>query len=165
MTTNAEQAQKGGTGKTMAAAGAALLLVVAGIFAGPALRDMLAGGEPEAEAAAATVPAGGPALYTSLHPPLVVNFSEGRGDSHFMQVTMEVMARDPQVIDAVKTHAAAIRNNLILLYGNAEYEAVVTREGKERMLADALEEIQGIVRERTGRDGVEAVYFTNLIIQ
>ena len=165
MTTNAEQAQKGGAGKTMLAAGAALLLVAAGIFAGPALRDMLVGEQPGAAAAAAIGPAGGPALYTSLHPPLVVNFTDGRGDSHFMQITMEVMARDPQVIDAVRTHAAAIRNNLILLYGNADYETVVTRAGKEQMLADALEEIRGIVRERTGKDGVEAVYFTNLIIQ
>lgn len=157
----------GGWKKKLAAGGAAALLLVAGGFAGPLVRNMLpAGGEATMEAGAAEAKDDRPELYTGLHPPLVVNLKDPTGEPHYMQVTMEVMARDQRVIDAVKKHSAAIRNSLILLYGsNVAYATVNTREGKEKMLADALAEIRAIIRERTGEDGVEAVYFTSLIIQ
>ena len=55
---------------------------------------------------------------------------------------------------------------MILLYGQSVYEEVTTREGKEQMLADGLAEIQRIMAEETGDgSGVEAVYFTALVIQ
>ena len=82
-----------------------------------------------------------------------------------MQITMEVMSRDQEVINAVREHTPVIRNALILHFGSADYDAVVTREGKERMLDDALAEIQTVMEERIGESGVEEVYFTSLIIQ
>ena len=106
-----------------------------------------------------------PALFASLDPPLVVNFDDGFGDTHFMQMTLEVMARDQGIIEHVRNHTAVIRNNLILLFSNVTYEAVTTREGKQEMLDDALVEIQDIIKKETGETGVEAVYFTGLIIQ
>lgn len=158
----------GGVGKKLMTAGLAVMLLAIGGFAGPFVKDMLsppaAGGQAEAETAEETREQ--PALYTSLHPPLVVNLKDASGESHYMQITMEVMAREQGVIDAVKKHAPAIRNSLILLYGsNVDFDAVNTREGKEQMLADALAEVQKIMQQRIGADGVEAVYFTSLIIQ
>ena len=87
------------------------------------------------------------------------------GDQHFMQIEMELMARDQKVIEAVKNHTPLIRNNLILLYGGVQYEVITTREGKEQMLADGLREIQKVLAPRVGKPNVEALYFTSLIIQ
>jgi len=120
--------------------------------------------DPEAADAAAE-PAQGPAIYQSLHPPLVVNFKDELGDAHFMQMTIEVMARDQELINAVREHTPAIRNALILHYSAAVYEEVTTREGKEKMLAEGLTEIQKVMNEQTGEDAIEAVYFTALVIQ
>ena len=82
-----------------------------------------------------------------------------------MQVTLEVMARDQGVINAVREHAPVIRNDLILLYASSMYEDVTTREGKEKMLSEGLAEVQRIMTERIGEPGVEALYFTGLVIQ
>ena len=163
-TENAEEAPKGGMMKMLIIGIGALALVGGGVFAG---MTFLGGDEPAADEAAAdeTAVSTGPALYTSLHPPLVVNFKDSAGASHFMQITMEVMARDQTVINAVREHTPVIRNALILLYSGAVYEEVTTREGKEKMLADGLTEIQSVIAETTGSDGVEAVYFTSLVIQ
>ena len=122
--------------------------------------------EPSAEASeeAADVPAA-PAIYQSLHPPLVVNLKDAYGDPHFMQVTMEVMGRDQEAINAVREHTPAIRNALILMIGQAKYEEVVTREGKEKLLEDARSEIQSVMTERIGEPAIEDVYFTALVIQ
>ena len=158
----------GGLVKKLIFAGAGLVLVAVGIVVGP----MLLGGDEEGvegedgETAEVAEPAKGPPIYQSLHPPMVVNFRSEAGDSHFMQVTMEVMSRDQGAINALREHTPVIRNSLILLYGNAVYEEIQTREGKERMLADGLAEIRRVMEEQTGDgDAVEALYFTALVIQ
>ena len=154
----------GGMMKKLVFAGIGLVLIGAGVFAGMTLLggDAPADGEAVVEDAG---PASGPALYTSLHPPLVVNFKDSVGDSHFMQITMEVMSREQNVINAVREHTPVIRNSLILLYSGAIYEEITTRDGKEKMLADGLAEIRKVMTEQIGEPGVEAVYFTALVIQ
>lgn len=154
----------GGMMKKLMLVGIGLVLLGAGVFAGMTFL----GGEPPGESDEVAVeeePATGPALYQSLHPPLVVNFKDILGDAHFMQITMEVMSRDQDVINSLRDHTPVIRNSLILLYSGAVYEEVTTREGKEQMLADGLAEIQRVMTEQTGEPGVEAVYFTALVIQ
>ena len=171
--TNAEagEEQSGGGRSKLIIAGVLLgVLGIGGFFAAPFIKDMISPpSETEEEIAegenAEDEPADAPALFASLHPALVVNLTDAHGDPHFMQITLEVMARDQDLIDEVKNHTAVIRNSLILLFGTVDYEFVTTREGKEQMLADALIEIQEIIERETGETGIEAVYFTGLIIQ
>ena len=165
-TVNEDTAEKSGGGimKMLMIGGIAVVMLVVGIFAGPAIMNMISP-PPEGEEAAVPEPGDGPAIYTSLHPPIVVNFKDAVGDPHFMQITMEVMARDQNVINSVREHTAAIRNALILLYSGSIYEEVTTHEGKEKMLAEGLEQIQVVMTETIGEPGVEAVYFTSLVIQ
>ena len=162
--TEAAAESGGGLSKKLMLAGAGLALLGAGVFGG---MTFFGGDTPdeEVEAAAEATESAGPALYTSLHPPLVVNFKDSVGDSHFMQVTMEVMSRDQEAINSVREHVAVVRNSLILLYSGAIYEEIITREGKEKMLADGLAEIQRVMTEQIGEPAVEAVYFTALVIQ
>jgi flagellar FliL protein len=156
----------GGKKKLIVLAGGAVLLLVLGLIAGPMVMNMISPPAEETDAATEiATPSNGPALYTSLHPPLVVNFNDSAGEAHFMQITMEVMARDQNVINLVSEHVAVIRNSLILLYSSAVFEEVATRAGKEKMLADGLAEIQKVMAATAGVSGIEAVYFTSLIIQ
>lgn len=159
-----EAAAKGGLGKWIILSVLVLVLAAGGWFG---YTTFLAPADvPEAEGVVEDVErADKPALFASLHPPLVVNFKDQYGDAHFMQMTLEVMAREQSVIDAVKNHTAVIRNSLILQFSNVDYDAVSTREGKQAMLDEALAEIQTIVETETGETGVEAVYFTGLIVQ
>lgn len=160
-----EEGSGGGKSKLIIIAAVLVVLAVGGYFATPAIMNMIS---PPAETDGEAVvekKSSKPALFASLRPPLVVNFKDSYGESHFMQVTLEVMARNQDIIDAVKDNAAMIRNSLILMYGSVDYDSVTEREGKEKMLADALTEIQGIIERETGETGIEAVYFTGLIIQ
>ncbi len=156
----------GGKMKMIMLAGGAILLLAIGIFAGPAVMNMISPpAETEDDMVDEAAPSTDPALYTSLHPPFVVNFKDAAGDSHFMQITMEVMARDQNVINLVRDHVAVVRNSLILLYSSAVYEEVTTRDGKEKMLTDGLAEIQRVMDETAGVSDIEAIYFTSLVIQ
>ncbi len=106
-----------------------------------------------------------PAQFVKLDPPFVVNF-EARSLVRFLQVTVEVMARDEQTVDLIKKVDPIIRNDLILLFANQRYETISTREGKEQLRADALRVVQDIV-DSEGGDGskVEQLYFTSFVMQ
>ena len=163
--TEAEVAPSGGGMMKMIVLGlVGVVLLAVGVVVGVSfLGDDAA--EAETEEQVDAEPAKGPAIYQSLHPPLVVNLKDEAGSSHFMQITMEVMSRDQEAINALRAHTPVIRNNLILLFGTAQYEAVITREGKEQMLADGLAEIQRIMTDVYGEPAAEALYFTALVIQ
>jgi flagellar FliL protein len=105
-----------------------------------------------------------PAIYLPIDPAFVVNFAS-QGKARFLQVTVEVMTRDPLMPDQVKLHMPVIRNNLMLLFSSQSYDGVSTLEGKETLREEALEVVQQILEEETGDPGVEAVYFTSFVMQ
>jgi flagellar FliL protein len=112
-----------------------------------------------------TVEPKGPAIYVKLDPPLVVNF-EAQGVMRFLQVTIEVMTRDQAVANVVKLNDPMIRNDLLLLFGNQQVEAINSREGKEKLRAEALQTVARIVSAEGGEGKkVEQLYFTSFVMQ
>ncbi len=105
-----------------------------------------------------------PPIYLALHPALVVNFQNPRG-ARFLQVSVEVMARNEAIIEAVKQHMPVIRNSLISLFSSQEFKTISTREGKEALRQEVLAEVQQILEQQTGEPGVEDVYFTSFVMQ
>ena len=105
------------------------------------------------------------AMYQPLEPPLVVNFAGEDGSTRYLQMTVQAMARDQAVIDAIKTHAPAIRNNFLLIIGNRDYNSLASVEGKEQLRADMLEEARAILKRNTGAPGIEEIYFTSFVMQ
>ena len=105
-----------------------------------------------------------PAVYLALDPAFVVNF-EDQGVVRFLQITAEVGTHDPLVLDAVKLHMPIIRNDLVMLFSNLNLANVTTREGKEKLRADALLEVQKVLQEQTGEPGIENIYFTSFVMQ
>lgn len=103
-------------------------------------------------------------VYYAFDPAFVVNFQDNSA-IRFLQVTIEVMSRDPLAIEAVKTHMPVIRNSLVLLFSSQTPENIMTREGKEKIRTDALKEIQKVMTEQTGSPSIEAVYFTGFVMQ
>jgi flagellar FliL protein len=107
---------------------------------------------------------GKPAQYYSFDPPLVVNFDDSQA-VRFLQLQIDVMARDEKVIEAVKQNSPAIRNNLLMLMNNRDYKTLMTREGKEGLRQECLKEVQRILKKETGAPGVEDLYFSSFVVQ
>lgn len=105
-----------------------------------------------------------PANYLPLDPAFVVNLDDEHSQ-RFLQVQVEVMSRDTKTIEQVQRHAPRIRSSLLLLFGQQRAEDLSSRAGKEKLQADVLAEIQNILRAETGKDDVEAVYFTSFVMQ
>jgi flagellar FliL protein len=107
----------------------------------------------------------GPPVYVALDPPFVVNF-EAQQLVRFLQVTVQLMSRDPQTVELLHANDPAIRNDLLLLFGNQRYEVIATREGKETLRKQALDVARRVVEQSGGKaERVEAVYFTTFVMQ
>jgi flagellar protein FliL len=104
------------------------------------------------------------ASYLSLDPPLVVNFAAG-GQLRYLQVSVEVMARDVRAIENVDRHAPAVRNALIALFSERDYAALLTRAGKEALRQEALEVVRAELTMLTGHPQAEDIYFTSFVMQ
>jgi flagellar protein FliL len=104
-----------------------------------------------------------PPVYAPLNPPMVVNFAND--PTGFMQVEVQVMARDKHIIDVVKSNEPAVRNALLMLYAGKTRDDVTTRAGKEKLREETLSEVQKILEPYVHDENVEDVYFTSLIAQ
>lgn len=162
----------GGLVKTLAIAVGLFALMLASQLVGPILGcKLLPGlmpgcgpGDPAEVAEGSAEAAKGPPQYLALEPPLVVSF-EDRSAIRFLQVTVEVMARDEEAIEAVTTHTPVIRNNLLMLMGGKTVSELTSREGKEALRQEALAEVQRILASTTGEPGIEDLYFTSFVVQ
>jgi flagellar FliL protein len=107
----------------------------------------------------------GPPIYIALDPPFVVNF-EAEQLVRFLQVTVQVMSRDPETVELVKANDPVVRNDLLLLLGGQHYDTISSREGKEKLRQQALDAVRRVVTSAGGKaDKVEAVYFTSFVMQ
>jgi len=104
-----------------------------------------------------------PAVYYAIDPPLVVNFEDGSA-VRFLQISMEVMARDQKAIDSVQKNIPIIRNNLLLLMSNRNYQTLMSREGKEKLREEALAEIRAVQKKEGGGE-VDDLLFTSFVVQ
>lgn len=106
-----------------------------------------------------------PPVYLPIDPALVASFQDA-GQMRFLQVSVELMARDEKVIEAVKVHMPVIRNNLLMMFGGQTLAALTNRDEKEKLRAAALAEVQRILAANAvGEPGVEDLYFTSFVVQ
>lgn len=116
----------------------------------------------EAEAAPA---AKLPAIYSKFDPPFVVNF-QNKGATRFLQVSIEVMTRDPATAEMIKQHDPKLRNDLLMLLGNQTFETLSSREGKEQLRTESLKAVADVIAAEGGKaETVEQLYFTSFVMQ
>jgi flagellar protein FliL len=106
---------------------------------------------------------GKPSLYYAIDPPLVVNFEDGSA-VRFLQISMQIMAHEEKAIESVQKNVPLIRNNLLLLMSNRNYQSMMSREGKEKFRQEALTEVRA-VQKKEGSPDVDDVLFTSFVVQ
>jgi flagellar FliL protein len=105
-----------------------------------------------------------PAVYLDLTPAFVVNLADEES-MRFLQIEVELMARDQKVLDAAKNNLPRIRNALVMLFSQQHSHDLATREAKENLQKQALVEVQKALQDENAPDGIAAVYFTSFVMQ
>jgi len=117
---------------------------------------------------ATTLAAGGGGIsspYLDIKPAFVVNLSDKDSDIRYLQVAVTLKLADESTADLVNKHMPMIRHRLVLLFSSLSFSAISTSQGKIKLTADVLHEIQGGLKKMTGKELVEEVYLPKLVGQ
>lgn len=104
------------------------------------------------------------ATYKTIDPAFVVNIQDGPR-FRFLQVEVDVMTRDSTAFARLDKVMPRVKSELTMLFGSLQRENVQTVEGQKALQAQALEVINTVLKEETGKDGIAAVYFTKFVVQ
>ncbi len=105
----------------------------------------------EAAAAAADI------VYHKLRPSIVTNLS---GGPSYIRCDVQVLIEDADRAQVVELHSPALRHEMLMLIAARDGKALSTAEGKEDLRQEALETFRRIMRERSGKNTIEDLYFT-----
>ncbi len=118
-----------------------------------------------ADAAEKKVPAArAAAQYYALEPAFVVNLVDD-DTVRYLQADVQLVTRDPATLAAIGANAPAIRNRLLLLFGQQSSAQLGQRSGKERLQEAARAEVRQVLKGEGAADKIEAVIFTSLVTQ
>ncbi|VAX08825.1 hypothetical protein MNBD_GAMMA25-690 [hydrothermal vent metagenome] len=107
---------------------------------------------------------GGTSLYVSLDPAFVVNVNDGTRVRH-MQISLQVKLKQADFAAYIAEHDPAIRHAMVMLFSGQETSRLKTAAGKQELMNEALLAIQQVLEENIGNTAIDAVYFTDLIVQ
>lgn len=142
-----------------------LLLLVIGIGAALFVTGALSKKNATAgQASHAAVVKKHPPVYFSIKPALVVNFQDPTR-ARYLQVSIDVMTRDPKVVGELKTNMPAIRNRLIILLSAQKYAQISTAAGKQKLRKEVLASINDVLKQANASGKANKVYFTNFVMQ
>lgn len=104
-------------------------------------------------------------IYWSFEPAFVVNLPDG-AYMRYLKVDLALMTRDVDLPAALEKHAPLLRNELLMLFSNAEYEKLLSAAGKESLRAEAISGLNArLVELGAAEGGIEDLYFTSFVMQ
>jgi flagellar FliL protein len=103
-------------------------------------------------------------IYYDMGKSLIVNFPKGSGAS-LIQVSVSLLAKGAETVEAIKKHEPMIRNNLLMAISAKGPKNLKTREGKEELRATMLDEVGKVMERMTKKNKVENIFFTAFVMQ
>ena len=105
--------------------------------------------------------AGGP-FYHSLSPSLVSNLTTG---GKYLRCDVQLMTENAAALPDIQLHAPALRHELLMLLSEQDGAKLKTPDGREELRKQALEAVRKVMREQTGRNAVDDLFFTAFFVQ
>ncbi|MCU7845858.1 MAG: flagellar basal body-associated FliL family protein [Candidatus Thiodiazotropha sp. (ex Monitilora ramsayi)] len=100
--------------------------------------------------------------YYQIKPSLVANLASG---GRYIRCDIQLMTKDDTFLEALKLHDPAIRHTLLLLLSEQDGKAIKKPEGKEALRKKALSQVNALMKEQTGKEGLSALFFTTFFVQ
>jgi flagellar FliL protein len=105
-----------------------------------------------------------PAQYIKMKPRFIVNFNVGTRQ-RFLQTSIEIMTRSQDVIDTIELHNPMLRNTIIRILSEQDFKNLRTPEGRAALKALLKEQLVADVKAEADIEGIDAVLFTDFVMQ
>jgi len=99
-----------------------------------------------------------------LKPEFVISYQVGTRQ-RFVQASIELMTRHQSVVEAMELHEPMIRNEVIRIISSQDFNTLRTAEGRVALQEQLKSSLTAIMEREAGSDDVEAVLFTNFVMQ
>jgi flagellar FliL protein len=93
-----------------------------------------------------------------------VNLEPENSDQH-LQTNLTLKVGDNEAVNKIKLHMPEVRNRVLLLLSSKTASQIATVEGKKKLAAELLAEINQPFGEGGAGQAVESVLFTSFVIQ
>lgn len=106
------------------------------------------------------------AVYYQFPDPFTINFLAQSGEkARYLQIKVSLMSHDADIIKSAEANVPMLEDSLRTLFSEQTYKAVKSVKGRKILQKNSLKLIKSILKEETGKDNIEAVYFTSFILQ
>jgi flagellar FliL protein len=99
-----------------------------------------------------------------MKPKFIVNFNVGTRQ-RFLQTSIEIMTRSQSVVDAIGLHNPMLRNEIVRILSDQDFKQLRMPEGRVELKKILQERLVAILKSEADVEGVEAVLFTNFVMQ
>ena len=100
--------------------------------------------------------------YYEMKPSLVVNLASG---GKYMRTDIQLMTRDDGFKEQLELHGPAIRHALLMLLSEQDGKTIKTPEGKENLRKQAMSTVSDVMKELSGKDSLQGLFFTTFYVQ
>lgn len=108
----------------------------------------------------------GQAKYYPIEEPFTINFqNQSDNKVRYLQIKVALMSHQDSVINSAELNLPMIQDALRNLFTDQDYQTVSTVAGRQQLQLAALNLVQSLLKEETGRGGLDQVYFTSFILQ
>ncbi len=104
------------------------------------------------------------ATYIDLPPAFLVNFQAG-SKNRYLQMDISLLTMDPLAAEDMKVHLPLIRNVILGVINEQNFEGLQTAAGKETLRAAILEKVKTVLEQEIKKTAVEQVFFTSFVMQ
>lgn len=105
-----------------------------------------------------------PAIYHPLDPVFVVNLLPG-GKAKMLQVSLQVLLREPEMTEFLEHNDPLVRHNLLNLFESQDGSKLRDRKGKEKLQKEIAKTLNDITKKLGGPGEIEGVFFTAFVMQ
>ena len=106
------------------------------------------------------------AKYFPIEEPFTINFqNQSDNKVRYLQIKVALMSHQDSVINSAELNLPMIQDALRNLFTDQDYQTVSTIAGRQQLQLAALNMVQSLLKEETGRGGLDQFYFTSFILQ
>jgi flagellar FliL protein len=105
-----------------------------------------------------------PAQYIKMKPRFIVNFNVGTRQ-RFLQTSIEIMTRSQDIVNMIELHNPMLRNTIIRTLSEQDFKTLRTPEGRIALKALLKEQLIAVVKAEADIEGIDAVLFTDFVMQ
>lgn len=105
-------------------------------------------------------------IYFAISEPFTINFiNQSNRKAHYLQIKVTLMAHNQEIINNAELNLPMIQDALRTLFSGQTIEGIDSVEGRKALQFASLDVVKTILKEETGKDNLDAVYFTSFVLQ